>query len=299
MHSVPSSASGPRSQFTARVTTHPHPLGPRWPSRGSLSANGERRLVLAAKHGDEREREKLIELFKPSISGVAYNYRRSVGVDRGELMQEGVVGLLRALKRYDAELGIPFWAYASWWVRQAMQQLVSELARPVVLSDRAQRQLARVKHAQRHFEQAHRREPSSVELAAIVGLPQSQVESLIGTDRFPLGLDAVASSDAGDRAAIGELLSDPPAEEAYERVPLRLLAEDVPSLLGALSERERVVICSRFGIGQRRRTLREVAPALGVSKERVRQIEQDSLAKLYAAADGHASHANGTRAQRP
>jgi RNA polymerase sigma factor (sigma-70 family) len=292
MHFASSSAPGLRSQFTPRVTTRPHPT-PRRLSRGPLSASGERSLVLAAKRGDEREREKLIELFKPSISGVAYIYRRSAGVERGELMQEGVVGLLRALKRYDAELGIPFWAYASWWVRQAMQQLVSELGRPVVLSDRAQRQLARIKHAQRHFEQEHRREPSPEELAAIVGLPQSQVESLIGTDRFPLGLDAVASSEAGDRAAIGELLSDPPAEDAYERVPQRLLAEDVPRLLDALSERERVVICSRFGIGQQRRTLREVAPVLGVSKERVRQIEQDSLAKLHAAAGGEARRAEG------
>ena len=95
--------------------------------------------MLAAKQGGAREREQLIEAFSPSIVGVARMYRNSSRVKWNELLQEGVVGLLRALERYDVELGTPFWAYAKWWVRQAMQQLVSELTGPVVLSDRALR----------------------------------------------------------------------------------------------------------------------------------------------------------------
>ncbi|HEY1515750.1 MAG TPA: sigma factor, partial [Solirubrobacteraceae bacterium] len=94
------------------------------------------------------------------IASVARAYRRSTAVGREELTQEGVVGLLRALDRYDPDRGVPFWGYAAWWVRQAMQQVVSELSAPMVLSDRALRQLARVKHAQRRFEQTSGREPS-------------------------------------------------------------------------------------------------------------------------------------------
>src|ERR1700727_2131063 len=148
----------------------------------------ERALILRAKAGGTRDREELVTWFAPMIASVARAYRRSA-VDREELTQEGVVGLLRALERFDPERGVPFWGYAVWWVRQAMQQVVSELSRPIVLSDRALRQLARIKEAQRQFEQAHRHEPSPLELAPLVGLPTSQVEKLLCTDRIARGLD--------------------------------------------------------------------------------------------------------------
>jgi RNA polymerase sigma factor (sigma-70 family) len=218
------------------------------------------------------------------IASVAHSYRRSTAVGRDELTQEGVVGLLRALERYDPDRGVPFWGYAAWWVRQAMQQLVSELSRPIVLSDRALRRLARIKDAQRRFEQTCRRAATSAELSAIVGLPRSQVERLLCTERTARGLDEAARAEAVDGTSVGELLADPPAQEAYERVPQQLLAAQVPGLLEYLTDRERTVICSRYGLDRREQTLREIAPSLGVSAERVRQIEQESLAKLYAAA---------------
>jgi DNA-directed RNA polymerase sigma subunit (sigma70/sigma32) len=161
-----------------------------------------------------------------------------------------------------------------------MQQVVSELCRPVVLSDRALRQLVRIKDAQRRLEQSERRKATSAELSALVGLPQSQVESLLCTERTARGLDEPIGPDCTDKTKIGDLVPDPPAEEAFERVPLQTLATEVPRLLRQLTERERTVICSRYGLGQPERTLAEVAPLLGVSAERVRQIERDSLAKL-------------------
>ncbi len=109
----------------------------------------ERRLVLAAKDGDEARRAELVEAFMPLIASVARAYRGSPSGERRELMQAGVVGLLQALERYDQSLGTPFWAYASWWVRQAMQQIVAQLTRSIVLSDRALRELARVRNAER------------------------------------------------------------------------------------------------------------------------------------------------------
>jgi DNA-directed RNA polymerase sigma subunit (sigma70/sigma32) len=114
---------------------------------GRLPASLERELVAAAVAGDGDARAALVEAFLPLIGSVARNYRASRQITRVELMQEGVVGLLRALERFDPSSSVPFWAYASWWVRQAMQQLVSELSRPVVLSDRALRQLSRIKEA--------------------------------------------------------------------------------------------------------------------------------------------------------
>src|SRR3954468_21019515 len=95
--------------------------------RPALPIDLERELVAAAQSGDARARARLVEAFTPLIASVARVYRDSPRIDRVELLQEGVVGLLRALERYDASRGTPFWAYAAWWVRQAMQQLVAEL----------------------------------------------------------------------------------------------------------------------------------------------------------------------------
>jgi RNA polymerase sigma factor (sigma-70 family) len=250
--------------------------------RGGAAA--ELALVMRAQRGGPRDREQFVTAYQPLIASVAYAYRRSTSVERDELLQEGVVGLLRALARFDPERGVPFWAYAAWWVRQAMQQVVSELSRPIVLSDRALRQLARIKDAQRRFEQTHHREANCGEVAAVVGLPRSQVESLLCAERAPRGLDQPAGAERTDGASIGEMLSDPPAQEAYERVPEQVLAAEIPGLLDHLSDREQMVVRSRYGLGTPVRTLREVAPLLGVSAERVRQIERDALTKLYAAA---------------
>jgi RNA polymerase sigma factor (sigma-70 family) len=118
-----------------------------------LTERRERELVLAAQEGSEEARAQLVEALIVPIARLARLYSGTREIRREELMQEGVAGLLRALNRYDPALATPFWAYASWWVRQAMQQVDAELTRPVVLSDRAMRRLARVRSAEReHLE---------------------------------------------------------------------------------------------------------------------------------------------------
>lgn len=226
----------------------------------------------------------MVESFLPLIAHIARGYQKSSRVDRDELMQEGVVGLLRALERYDATRGVPFWAYAAWWVRQAMQDVVSGLSGPLVLSDRALRQLARIKATQRRFEQARGRTASTRELAQAVGLPRDQVEKLMSAELRPRSLDEPANDESNDRMPVGELVRDPSAEDAFTRAPYRAFEAQLPDLLARLTDRERSVICSRYGIGDREQTLREVACRLGVSAERVRQIEHASLTKLCAAA---------------
>jgi RNA polymerase primary sigma factor len=239
---------------------------------------------MAAQRGGAREREQLIEAFMPSIAGVARMYRRSSSLDWSELIQDGVVGVFRALERFDPEREVPFWGYATWWVRQAMQQLVSERSRPTVMSDRALRQLARVKDAKRGFEQSHHVAPSCGELATSVGLSRAHVESLLASERPARGLDEPAAGQAAEGATVGELLVDPEAEEPYESAPDRILVAEVPRLLASLTDRQRGVVCARFGIGAPQQTLREVAGTLGVSAERVRQIEQIALEQMHEAA---------------
>ena len=269
---APRTALPTRAPPTARGLSRRLPLGQ------------ERSLVLAAEGGDAAARDRLVDVFMPSIAGVARIYRSSPAVDRVELMQEGVVGLLRALQRYDPTRGTPFWGYASWWVRQAMQQLVAEITRPVVLSDRALRQLARVKDARRSHLQLHGREPSTAEIVETTGLTREQVQNLVAVERTPRALEEPIGDGGESAPMFGELLADPVAEDAYDRVDRRMEIEDMRDLPNPLCEREQTVLRARFGLDGREQTLREVAVRLHLSAERVRQIEECALDKLREAA---------------
>jgi RNA polymerase sigma factor (sigma-70 family) len=165
-----------------------------------------------------------------------------------------------------------------------MQQLVSEMARPIVLSDRALRQLARIRSAERLFTQEHGREPTPRELSDATGFALEHVECLLLASRRPRGLEERIGGGDDDGMAIGERLADPRAEDAFDVVPLRIASRSLPELLEVLDERERVIVRDRFGLDGEARTLRELADVLGVSAERVRQIEQESLEKCRTVA---------------
>jgi RNA polymerase sigma factor (sigma-70 family) len=257
--------------------------------RARLPQASERRLVREAVAGDPRARAELVEAFLPLIGSVARNYRASAQITRVELMQEGVLGLLRALERYDPELGTPFWAYAAWWVRQAMQQLVSELTRPVVLSDHALRQLARLKEAHRDLRQAVGDEPSIDQLADRTGIQPDQLANLMAVDRPPRAVEEPLEGEEGTIGTFGELIVDPLAEDEYERVVSHVTAGQLRDLLSGLSEREREVLRARFGLDGEAKNLRQIAERLGVSPERIRQLESRALGKLRAAAVGELS----------
>ena len=261
---------------SARAGEYADDLVRRPPPRG----DAERELVAAAKAGEPAARARLVEAYMPLISATARTYR-TAHVQRLELLQEGVVGLLRALERFQPERGIPFWGYATWWVRQAMQQLVSELTRPVVLSDRALRHLARLKQAHREAVQQGGREPGRAELAKRSGLSIEQVDDLLATERAPRSLDDRVGGSDDDVGMFGELLVDPLAEDEYERVLAAIEREELHAILAGLSDREREVLRARYAVDDgERRSLREVGDRLGLSGERVRQIERRALGKL-------------------
>jgi RNA polymerase sigma factor (sigma-70 family) len=258
----------------------------------------ERELVLAAQHHPER-RGELVEAFLPLIGSVARIYRGSPAVGHSELMQDGVVGLLRALERYDPTRGTPFWAYASWWVRQAMQQLVAELTWPVVLSDRALRQLARVKEAERQHVRRFGEEPTLQSLCSASGMRRPHVQQLLAAARRARGLDEPLSGDGGRSGTFADFLADPRAQDGYDEVPLHAQVDELPRLLSELSERERAIVRARYGLDGREHTLSDLGRRLGVSAERVRLIEQAALAKMGdALAPGAPDRLNGGAARR-
>jgi RNA polymerase primary sigma factor len=253
--------------------------------RGSRrSTEQERDLVVAAERGDRAARRELVASFLPAIAHVARRFETGGRVQRAELVQEGVAGLLFAARRYDPRLGTPFWGYASFWVRKAMQELVAEVTRPAALSDHAIRALAQIGAARRDHLRAHGTEPTAAQLSAATGFSRVQVDSLLAVDRVPRSFEESMGADESTPATFGETIADPDAESGYEQVLDGMEIEVVRGLADGLDERERTVLRRHYGLGQTPQTLTRIGSDLGLSAERIRQIEEQALEKLREAA---------------
>ena len=238
--------------------------------------------MIGAESGDSDACRKLVEAFLPAIADLARRFKNS-RVERSELLQEGVAGLLLASRRYDTTLDTPFWAYASFWVRKAMQELVAELTRPVALSDRAVRELARIRRARSEHLQMHGVEPTTDELSRATTLTPAQLERLQATERTPHSTQDQLTDGDEATATIGDTIVDPTAEQAYQQVLDAFEIRDVHDLTEQLDERERAVIRAHYGLGQDAQTLSEIGAGLELTAERARQIEAGALSKLRAA----------------
>jgi RNA polymerase sigma factor (sigma-70 family) len=240
--------------------------------------------VVATEAGDEAACRQLVDAFLPAIGAVARRFGSGGRVQRSELMQEGVAGLLFAAQRYDPRMKTPFWGYASFWVRKAMQELIAEVTRPVALSDHAIRGLAQVKAARRDHLQAYGAEPTRGELAAATGFTPAQVDSLLASDRPPRSFEEPLDSGETATGSFGETVPDPGAEKEYEQVLDRLEIGVVRDLANRLDEREHTILWDHYGLGGPSHTLNEIGADLGLTAERVRQIEKEALDKLRQAA---------------
>ncbi|MDD7968125.1 sigma-70 family RNA polymerase sigma factor [Actinomycetospora lemnae] len=246
-----------------------------------LTADQERDLVVAAESGDLDACRRLVDAFIPSIAALARRFPDGIGVQRQELLQEGVAGLLFAARRYDPGLGTPFWAYASYWVRKAMQDLVAELTMPIALSDRAVRGLSSIRAARDDHLRRHGTEPTIDELARATGLDRDQVARLLAAARAPRSVEEPGGENRD--GAIAEHVRDAHAEQAFERVLDDIEVREVRDLTERLAEREQAVLRAHYGLGTPAQTLQQIGEALGLSAERARQIESGALGKLRSA----------------
>jgi RNA polymerase primary sigma factor len=251
-----------------------------WVPSHRLTPQQEHDLVIGTEAGDADASRKLVEAFLPAIAGVAAHFPAAVGIERQELVQEGVAGLLFAARRYDTGRETPFWAYASFWVRKGMQELVADLTRPMALSDRAVRGLAILRRAQSEYLQAHGSEPTEGELSRATGLTRAQIESLQATERRPRALEQPLGTGAEAVATVGDTIVDPVAEGEYEQVLDEIEIREVRDLADQLDARERGVLRAHYGLGQPVQTLSQIGGTLGLTAERARQIELDALKKL-------------------
>jgi len=240
-------------------------------------------LVRRAQAGDPKAREELIGRLLPLVSALARRFRTQ-GLDPTDLIQEGIVGLLRALDRFEADRGVPFAAYATWWIRQSLQDARSDFIRPFRLPPKALRQLSQLKSEHQRIYQAERRSAGIAELAERTNVELDQARALAAADGRVRSLDEPAGAAAGELGSLGDLLEDPLSADEYEQVVETVAGEQLRALLSRLTDREREVVRARFGFDGEPERLVDIGERLGVSAERVRQIEERALAKLRQAA---------------
>jgi RNA polymerase primary sigma factor len=246
-----------------------------------LTPPEERELARRKDEGDEAAKRKLIESNLRLVMSITRNYTRA-GVPLLDLIQEGNLGLIRAVEKFDYRMGFKLSTYATWWIRQSVTRALADQGRTIRLPVHVAEQVRRAQRARRQLAQKLNRDPSIEEIAADSGFTPERVRELFELIEDPVSLE----TPVGDgESNYGDLIEDEKSDRPDTATAERLRSVELTEALTRLNPRMRHVLTLRFGLdGEKPRTLEEVGAGLGITRERVRQLETRALRELRTVA---------------